>query len=366
MRASLKVILVLLAITVTVCQDNSSTEEFEKKMYDKFQKFMEKFHKRYENIAEYQKRFDIFKANYIVAKNHEKLNEDNSIETKVSMGVSEFSDLSSEEFAHMYLTELSNMTDLNETTKFYEEKDPNSEGLKFLSDNSTQVISADEKVVRNLQGVPSSWDWRSKGAVTYVKNQGSCAGCWAFCAAANIEGQLSIQRRQSISISAQQMIDCDGGNNGCNGGMMGPAFNYLQRTGGAMSWNSYPFLGYRGGCRFNGNSVVTRISGWSSAGSTNEEIIKAYLYRTGPLAITMNARNLQNYRGGIYNVPYNYCPIAPDHGVTLVGYGTAGGVNYWIIKNSWGPNWGEGGYFRIARGKSLCGVNQYVVSAKLG
>jgi cathepsin F len=164
----------------------------------------------------------------------------------------------------------------------------------------------------------------------------------------------------------QQLIDCSPYDSGCNGGMPHTAYNYIQQSGGIQSWSSYPFFGYQGYCRYNPNAVIARVAGYTSAGSTNEDVIAAYLYKTGPLAITINASSLQYYQGGIYNVPYNYCPYAPDHGVVLVGYGvTNSGQKYWIVKNSWGSSWGEAGYFRIARGVGLCGVNQYVISAIL-
>ena len=220
--------------------------------------------------------------------------------------------------------------------------------------NSTSAdnTSSDAKVRRMLQNLPVNFDWRNYGAVTNVKQQGNCGGCWSFCSIANIEGLIAIKYKKSINLSVQQAIDCDYSNGGCNGGLMIPAYQYFQRTGGIMAWNSYPFTGYRGYCKFNPNAVFARVNGYTTAGTTNEDYIMSYLYNTGPLAITMNARLLQYYTGGVMNVPYSSCPIAPDHGVTLVGYGTTStGLNYWIIKNSWGPNWGEGGYFRIARGR---------------
>jgi len=162
------------------------------------------------------------------------------------------------------------------------------------------------------------------------------------------------------------MIDCSFNDNGCNGGIMDSAFNYLIQAGGIVSHNSYPFQGYQGYCRFNRNSIVARLTGYTSAGSTDENVIMAYLYTTGPLYVTMNASSLQYYQGGVFNVGYNYCPYGPNHGVTIVGYGTTNtGINYWTVKNFWGPNWREAGYFRIARGNGLCGINQYVVSATI-
>ena len=364
MKAFLKTIVLLLSVSLLFAQELNS-EEAEKKLFKKFQSFLEKYQKQYDTIPEFLQRYDIFKTNYKQAKDSMKNCTMDNETLEFSMGVTQFSDLTPEEFQSTFLgADATNMTDLNDTIKFYNENATDAtEGLNFLAGDKGE---SQEEQGRNLQSVPANFDWRNQGAVTSVKNQGSCGGCWAFCTAANIEGQLYIRRRQSISLSPQQMIDCDNSNNGCNGGMMGPAMNYIRNTGGIVSWSSYPFQGYRNYCRFNRNSVVARVSGFTSAGSSNEEVIKNYLYRTGPLAITMNARTLQNYKGGVYNAPYNYCPYAPDHGVTLVGYGvTSSGLKYWTIKNSWGPYWGEGGYFRIARGRGLCGVNMYVVSAIL-
>jgi cathepsin F len=364
---ALNILILLMALCAISCQ--ATADEWEQKMYTKFQNFLEKYNKKYDNIEEHLKRFEIFKHNYKLAK--QMMNKTETDEApEFNTGTTEFSDMAPEEFQKKFLTDFSLQNETlneNEIEKFWEAKNGteiNYDSVKFLANSGEEASSS---LGRNLQGVPESWDWRDYGAVTSVKAQGNCGGCWSFCAVANLEGLLAIQRKQSISLSAQQLIDCDGGNGGCNGGMMGPAYNYIARAGGIQSWSSYPFLGYQSYCRFNRNAIVTRVKSWMSAGSSNEEVIKAFLYRTGPLAITINSRNLQFYKGGVFNVAYSYCPVAPDHGVTLVGYGTTNtGIKYWIIKNSWGPAWGEGGYFRIARGRGLCGMNQYVVSGILG
>jgi cathepsin F len=334
-------------------------EEQENELFKKFQSFMEQYQKTYENIDLFIQRFGIFKTNYLKALELNATSSDDCF-----MGVTEFMDLTQEEFASRYLSNstLPNASELNNTNPFFTDESSADPSSGFLSDDQTQTNSTG----RLLQSIPANFDWRSYGAVTNVKNQGSCGGCWAFTAAVNIEGQYAIKYKQSVSMSVQQLIDCSPYDNGCNGGMPHTAYSYIQQSGGIQSWSSYPFLGYQGYCRYNPNAVLARITGYTSAGSTNEDVIAAYLYRTGPLSITINASNLQYYQGGIYNVPYNYCPYAPDHGVNLVGYGvTTSGQKYWIVKNSWGSSWGEAGYFRIARGVGLCGINQYVISATL-
>jgi hypothetical protein len=98
----------------------------------------------------------------------------------------------------------------------------------------------------------------------------------------------------------------------------------------------------------------------------NEEEMKAYLVNTGPLAIAINANLLHFYIGGIIDAdPVKCNPINFSHGVTLVGYGVEDGKEFWIIKNSWGEEWGESGYFRLARNKYACGVNRYITTAIL-
>jgi cathepsin F len=354
------------------CQENStdlgnqSAQDTDSILFRKFQNFCEKYTKIYDTPEIYFQRLEIFKNNYISAKGA-MANDTSSDHLEYKLGTTQFSDMTPEEFQTQFLGLSANMTDLNTTTKFFDESNDTSSqsNLNFLSGSGEETSSA-KPGDRLLQSLPVNFDWRDYGAVTSVKTQGSCGGCWAFSANGVIEGQISIKYKKSISLSNQQLIDCDFGNSGCSGGMMGPAFNYIMRAGGIMTQSSYPYLGYQNFCRYNANAVVARVTGWSSAGSTNESVIMAFLYRTGPLAITMNANTLQYYRGGVYNAPYSQCPINPTHGVLLVGYGvTSTGLPYWTMKNSWGPNWGEGGYFRMRRGISLCGVNQYVVSATI-
>jgi len=230
--------------------------------------------------------------------------------------------------------------------------------MRFLEDKT-------EQVTQQRKRLPRSWDWRIKGAVNAVQNQGTCGGCWAFSALANLEGQYFKKFGVLPKFSEQQLIDCDPTNSGCGGGIMHNAFAYLKQVGVSEA-NTYPYAEYQGYCRYNSALGNDLIKGYRFAGTTSEKMIRRMLYEVGPLAITINASTLQYYNGGVINIPYESCPYAPSHGVNLVGYGTtAAGQKYWIVRNTWGPYWGEGGYFRIARGRGLCGVNMYVVTAVL-
>jgi len=165
------------------------------------------------------------------------------------------------------------------------------------------------------------------------------------------------------NFAEQQLLDCNTNNYGCNGGMMEVAFSYIRSVGGFQQTSDYgSYKAYRKTCSFNRSKAVAKVSSWVFPG-TNEVTIRNYLYANGPIAAALNANYLQNYRSGILNI--SYCSTAVNHAVTLVGYGTSNGIDYWIVKNSWGSTFGENGYFRIARGRGMCGINTYVVSAVL-
>jgi cathepsin F len=323
----------------------------EKYLYEKFQRFMKRYEKNYDSLEEFNMRFSIFKQNYYATHpNGDQVQSTQDDDENMRVGTTQFSDLTQEEFQTKVLNlKMDQLPPKEEMENFLEEKEPQ--------------ITEDG---RNLQLLPASFDWRLKGVVTTPKIQGSCGGCWAFTATGNIEGQYAIKYRRLISFSEQQMLDCDYGNSGCAGGIMHAAYNYLKRAGGLAASYSYPWRGFRGYCQFNPATAIARVNSYTFAPSNNENSIMSFLYSRGPLGITMNANTLQFYRGGVINVPYSNCPYSPNHGVLLVGWGTSSaGVPYWIIKNSWGPYWGEGGYFRIARNRGLCGVNQYVITANI-
>jgi len=308
---------------------------------------MKDYGKSYDSIDELMKRFEIFKKNYFASKL-----ELEKMETKdeISFGTTQFMDLSPEEFQKQYLT-LNNAEMPTDFESYYKSEDQSNE----------EFLKSDE---RNLEEIPESWDWREKDAVAPVRHQGTCGSCWAFTAVSNIESQYFLKTGKMIHLSEQQLVDCDYTNSACAGGVIHYTYNFIKLNGGLVARENYPYQGFRNYCRLNRNQIAVKVTGYQFAGTQNEEIIKEMLYKKGPLAITMNARTLQYYQGGIINLPYAYCPYAPDHGVNLVGYGVSpSGLKYWIIRNTWGPNWGEGGYFRIARGRGLCGVNAYVATA---
>ncbi|KAK3910253.1 Procathepsin L [Frankliniella fusca] len=202
-------------------------------------------------------------------------------------------------------------------------------------------------------------DWRSKGFVTPVKDQGECGSCWAFSTTGALEGQHFKKTGKLVSLSEQNLVDCSTANHGCDGGLMDLAFEYVRVNGGLDTEESYPYTATNGTCLFRPEDKVDlHTSGYVDVHSTEKDL-EAAVSMIGPISVGIDASNwsFQLYKSGIYYEPF--CSSeAIDHGVLAVGYGTEfPNKQYWIVKNSWGPKWGEDGYIRMARNKkNHCGI----------
>ncbi|RWR96989.1 thiol protease SEN102-like protein [Cinnamomum micranthum f. kanehirae] len=209
--------------------------------------------------------------------------------------------------------------------------------------------------------LPSSIDWRKKGAVAEVKNQGRCGSCWAFSTVVAVEGINQIRTQELVSLSEQELVDCDiTDNHGCNGGLMDYAFEFIKRNGGITMEKNYPYAGEQGSCSSSKeNSRVVTIDGHEDVPKDDEDaLMKAVANQPVSVAIEASGRAFQFYSEGVFT---GECGTDLDHGVAAVGYGTTvDGTKYWIVKNSWGVEWGEKGYIRMERGISakegLCGI----------
>ncbi|OIW01575.1 hypothetical protein TanjilG_21155 [Lupinus angustifolius] len=312
----------------------------------KFKNFIVDYEKKYSTKEEYLHRLQIFAKNMVRAAEHQ------ALDPTAVHGVTQFSDLDEVEFEKHYTGMKGGF------------------GLHGLNNGG-------EGPSLKVEGLPENFDWREKGAVTPVKMQGICGSCWAFSTTGSVEGANFIATGKLLSLSEQQLVDCDNKcdmtekstcDNGCNGGLMTNAYNYLIEAGGLEEETSYPYTGERGECKFDQEKIAARVTNFTNI-PLDESQIAAYLVKHGPLAIGINAIFMQTYIGGVS------CPLICsrrrlNHGVLLVGYAAKGfsilrlsNKPYWIIKNSWGEKWGEHGYYKLCRGHGICGMNTMVSAA---
>uniref|UniRef100_A0A3B4FSM2 Cathepsin L1-like n=1 Tax=Pundamilia nyererei TaxID=303518 RepID=A0A3B4FSM2_9CICH len=207
-------------------------------------------------------------------------------------------------------------------------------------------------------------DYRNMGFVTEVKDQGFCGSCWAFSTTGAIEAQLYKKTGQLISLSEQNLVDCSKsfGTYGCSGAWMANAYDYVV-SNGLESSNTYPYTSDTQPCFYDSRLAVAHIRDYRFIPRGDEQAMADALATIGPITVAIDADHASFlfYSSGIYDEP-NCNPNNLNHAVLLVGYGSQEGQDYWIIKNSWGTGWGEGGFMRIVRnGQNACGLASYAL-----
>jgi len=286
-----------------------------------FTRFVAKYNKAYEH-HNFFTRYNVFKQNL------DFISKENTKNNTYTVAVNEFADLTQAEFKE-----------------------------SFLAYNNVQNEFARSKNTASFEGVqaPTSIDWRQAGAVTPVKNQGQCGSCWAFSTTGAVEGAHQIATKNLVSLSEQQLVDCAGsaGNMGCNGGLMDYAFEWIIKNG-ICEESAYPYKGVQGSCSKTCTKAAT-LSGYKNVKSGSEADLLAAIGTAGPVSVAIEADQsaFQFYSSGVFTAA---CGTSLDHGVLAVGYGTQSGLDYYIVKNSWGASWGEQGYIRLVRGKNQCGI----------
>jgi len=310
---------------------------------DEFKEWTEKYGKTYETEEERVYRLSVFKENKAKI---ERLNAQSTSET---YGLNIFADRTAAE-----LTRRAGSKSLKSAMK----------GVKM---NTIVAPPA------NLSALPKEFNWVKKGAVTSVKDQGDCGSCWAFGAVGTMEGQLFLKKGKLENLSEQNLVDCDHEcqtysgwkicDNGCDGGEEPNAFQYVIKNNGINLLKDYKYTAKAGTCKFNS---ATAVKGWSSLDFVtvkHEDDLRQFIYDHGPISVGVHADEWFYYNGGVFN---SACETENDHAVLLTGWGEENGTPYWIIKNSWGTDWGVKGYMHMIRNKNKCGILEMMSLIHMG
>jgi C1A family cysteine protease len=293
-----------------------------------FDKWAFTFNKSYTNMSEYNSRHAIYISNLV------KISKHNAENHTWTMEVNKFADLTSTEFKQQY-------------AGCYHPR----QGIFLESFGYPETRT----------GLPTSVNWTDLGAVTPVKNQGQCGSCWAFSTTGSTESAWFLSKNESVSLSEQQLVDCSGaeGNQGCNGGLMDYGFEYIIKNKGLTSETNYPYTAQDGKCNTQKESMVSATLSSFRDVPTNSEtaLMTAIAQQPVSVAVEADQESFQLYSGGVMT---KACGTNLDHGVLAVGYGTLNNVDYWIVKNSWGSDWGMNGYILLGRGE------QYTSSGQCG
>ncbi|KAL7873641.1 hypothetical protein AOLI_G00127120 [Acnodon oligacanthus] len=324
----MRVLFAVAALVTVASAASMSLEDLE------FHSWKLKFGKSYDSVEEESRRKRIWLDNRKLVLEHNML-ADQGIKS-YRLGMYHFADMDNQEYQQMFKGCLGSF-------------------------NESEIESA-TTFLQPVEGaaLPSTVDWRAAGYVTEVKDQSHCGSCWAFSAAGALEGQMFKKTKKLESLSEQQLVDCSGssGNNGCNGGFAFKAFDCIKKSGGLEKASTYPYQAMEGPCRFNNQKAWAKCSNYKMVQQT-EDALQYALATVGPISVAVDSshKSLQLYKSGVCEEP-NCSSTKLNNAMLAVGYGTdKQGRDYWLVKNSWGVNWGDKCYIKMSRNKNnQCGI----------
>jgi C1A family cysteine protease len=305
-------------------------------LIDTFEDWVHKFEVKFHNEIHFSSVYRIW------TENNNFIEKINSMNLSYTLGHNKFSGMDDVQFRNYlgYSNELSK-------TQIQEQMQSQTQYLRGFTDSMLR------------SSLPTSINWVEKGAVTPVKDQGQCGSCWTFSTTGALEGAYFTTYGNLLSFSEQQLVDCDnlknsGKNYGCNGGLMDNAFSWIQKNGGLCEEKDYPYTSgltktantCQTSCLEISNSKVNNFVDISA--SSDNAMMSALSKQPVSIAIEASQKEFQLYKSGVFS---GTCGTKLDHGVLAVGYGAQQDGDFYLVKNSWGTSWGEGGYIKLGRGK---------------